>query len=111
MEEVQWITMNAEGHLIVETINVTAMRTNGQQVMKRKAHITAVQEHSMTEAESKKYVAEASKVGLHALMGPKDPEHTRKSGGVGIQCRKPFRPSAPGRTATGCISWSGRCCC
>ena len=46
-----WTTQNAEGHVIIETIDITSMRTNGHTTMERKAHYTAIQEHAMEDKE------------------------------------------------------------
>ena len=51
-EDGSWTVHNIEGHIIVETINITSLRTNAHTTMERKAHFTAFQEHVMEAQET-----------------------------------------------------------
>lgn len=90
-EDVQW-TVDNLGMMIIETINVIVVHTSGQQLKARRAHVTAFQEHAPTPTEERIYKVEVAVQGWHASAGPKDPECTRKSGGVVLQRRQPLRP-------------------
>ena len=67
-----------------ETINTTSARTKQQTLLKRVAHITAVQEHCLTPAQIKRLQIAAAKEGKRIEGRPLDPEHGRTSAGVGI---------------------------
>lgn len=40
-DDTDWTVDNVLGHLVVETINVTAVHTNGQKLKERRTHVTA----------------------------------------------------------------------
>ena len=68
-EDIDWTVDNVLGHLVVETINATAVHTNGQKLKERRAHVTAFQEHAMTTAEEATYKVEAAKYAWNASTG------------------------------------------
>ena len=78
--------------MIVESINATSFATNLEQIRERRAHIIAFQEHAMTEEQTHTVMLSLAIDGWNMHAGPRDPEHTRKTGGVGMQCMKPLRP-------------------
>jgi hypothetical protein len=90
--EEDWSFENEKGFVIVESINATSFATNLEQMRERRAHITAFQEHAMTDEQIHSVMLSLAMDGWNMLAGPRDPEHARRSGGVGIQCMKPLRP-------------------
>lgn len=99
-EEMQWTCDNDIGMIILETISIIVVHTKDVQTKERRAHITCFQEHSMNGVETRAAQADFSNAGLNMLAGPMDPEHGRKSGGVGVHCRSPLR-SIPLQPITG----------
>ena len=81
-----------KGSIVLETDNITAMKTSGQTLLERLAHIAVFQEHGMRAAELSAAQKAAREAGREMEAGPVDPEHSRKSGGVGIVAMKPLKP-------------------
>ena len=91
-EEESWTIHNTDGCMIGETINITSMRTNGHTTMERKTHFTAFQEHGMEPHETIIFKGALGERVINMLAGPRDPEHAKKSGGVGMMAQSPLRP-------------------
>ena len=89
-QEEVWSADDSDKCLLIESINVTSMRTNGQAVYARKAHFVGVQEHSVRTDAAEGFAAEAAKHGWQMKLGPPDPEHQRPTGGVGFLARSPL---------------------
>ena len=68
------------------------MRTNGHTTMERVAHFTAFQEHAMEAKETQVFKGMLAKRNINMQAGPPDPEHAKKSGGVGLMAHSPLRP-------------------
>ena len=79
-------------NVVVETINITSMTSAEEQIMKRKAHITAFQEPCMRAKMLRAAQAEARKHNRTLEAGPLDLEHGRTSGGVSIIAQNPPTP-------------------
>lgn len=60
--------------------------------MARKAHITLIQEHCLTEALANTFKIRANKACRTLIVGPSDPEHGKASAGVGILCSDDIKP-------------------
>lgn len=84
----EWDIDNMDDEIIIETRNITSMSTNKGSLWERPAHIVAFQEHAMTPAEKTMMQKEAGDRGFCMKTVPIDPEHARKSGGVGTLTKK-----------------------
>ena len=60
--------------------------------MARKAHITFIQEHCLSESLAKTLKLAAKKAGKTLIVGPMDPEHGKASAGVGLICSDELKP-------------------
>ena len=78
--------------IAVETISIIAMDTSHAQVFARKAHITCLQEHGMSEGQLQATKAAAHNAGWKMEAVPTGPEYNRKIGGVGLVARDPVHP-------------------
>ena len=78
----------------METINITSMTSAEEQIMERKAHITAFQQPCMKAKMLGAGQAEARKHNKTLEAGPPDPEHGRTSRGVGVIAQNVLTPIA-----------------
>ena len=78
--EQDWSYLNDKGLVIVESINATSFATNLEQMKERQAHITAFQEHAMTDDQIQSVMHALHSEGWNMQAGPKDPEFARKTG-------------------------------
>ena len=60
--------------------------------MARKAHITLIHEHCLSEAQANTLKHAARKARKTLIVGPLDPEHGEASAGVGLLCSDDFKP-------------------
>ena len=79
-------------HLLIESINVSSAAVNWEQLMARKAHITLIQEHCLSDSLAKTLKLTAKKAGKTLIVGPMDPEHGKASVGVGLICSDDLKP-------------------
>ena len=79
--EQEWRFDNDKDLVIVESINATSFATNLEQIRGRKAHITAFQEHAMSDEQIHAIKLSLGTDGWNMQAGPRDPEHARKTGG------------------------------
>jgi hypothetical protein len=86
-----WCNTTA-GQLILETINITAISTNQEQLLNRNSHVTGFQEHGATGNALLAAILAAKERGWAMALGPVDPELARNTAGVGIQTKAPLMP-------------------
>ena len=72
----------------VRTINVTSAGSNQTSILLQSADLLAIQEHCVDEGAAARFRAAAKLKNWLCFIGPVDPEHTRKSAGVGFLARE-----------------------
>ena len=63
---------------------MTSAISNQTSILDQGVNVMAVQEHCVDEAAAARFKAEAKLQGWESYLGPTDPEHTKKSAGVGF---------------------------
>ena len=85
-----WIDALTADEVLIESINVTSLRTHAGELIDRDAHAAFVQEHSCPEHAIGGLAARFRKASRRIKLTPTDPDVARKpTGGVGAIVRRP----------------------